>query len=58
MTVSVPTVRGRVYQLQSSDAVPVVRWSGSRLVVGNGAVLDISDFAADSPQKFYRLMRW
>jgi hypothetical protein len=55
-SLSVPTVRGRIYFLQYKDSLTDTNWvSPSAIVVGDGSVKALTDPAAMAPHRFYRI---
>ncbi len=54
-SIAVPTVSGKTYILECTDSLTHGDWKVVTEVVGDGTVKVISDPAASSPQRFYRV---
>ena len=53
--ISVPSVRGRRYLLESADSLSGANWRAVEAVVGDGSVRILRDSAATTQQRFYRV---
>jgi len=57
-TVSLPTQNGRVYALEFNNSLNTGTWTALPLVAGNGGALTLTDPAATSGGRFYRVRDW
>jgi hypothetical protein len=53
--ISVPSVRGRRYTLDSADSLSAADWRAVGAVVGDGSVKILRDPTATPQQRFYRV---
>ncbi len=58
LSLTVPTVSGRVYALESTPRLPAQQWAAAPLVPGNGALRVLTDSNAVAAQGFYRVRQW
>lgn len=56
--VSVQSRAGRVYRLEYKNSLSDAAWTPLPLVAGTGITLMLTDAAAPSSQRFYRLRQW
>jgi uncharacterized delta-60 repeat protein len=54
----VSTTAGRLYTLEYKNSLAGTNWATLPLVRGNGAVQILTDPAASTPQRFYRVRQW
>jgi hypothetical protein len=54
----VQTLSGRSYALEYKDSLAATNWTAACTNVGNGALRILTDSAADSPRRFYRMWQW
>jgi hypothetical protein len=54
----IPTRRGRVYRIESTDSLLDPIWRRSRLVPGNGARYPLNDQGVTTSERYYRLRQW
>ncbi len=57
-TVSVATAAGKNYTLEYTTAVPATSWTSAATTPGTGAMLQLTDPAAQGPMRFYRVRQW
>jgi len=57
-SVSIPTRNGRVYRLESSDALKGAEWTALPLQAGNGGELALTDTTVGAGPRFYRVREW
>ncbi len=57
-TVSMPSQRGRVYQLEYKESLDDAQWSGLPLAAGTGAILALPDSSIANSHRFYRVREW
>ena len=55
---TVASQSGRVYRLEHKNTLAEAGWVGLPLVAGNSSALTLTDPAAASTQRFYRVRRW
>jgi hypothetical protein len=56
--ISLSTRSGRVYALEYKNSLADGNWTMLPLTAGNGGVLTLTDPAATSVQRFYRVRQW
>ena len=54
----VQTLNRQSYALEFKNSVTVTNWSAVATNAGNGALLQLIDSAATTPQRFYRMRQW
>jgi hypothetical protein len=57
-SLTIPTVSGRVYVLESTPALSADQWAAAPLVAGNGAFRVLTDPNSVGTQRFYRVRQW
>jgi hypothetical protein len=57
-TLTIPTSKSRVYQLQHKDFVGDSQWTPLPPVLGLGAPLTLTDPSATQNQRFYQVRQW
>jgi hypothetical protein len=57
-SVLVQTLNRQSYALEFKDSVTATNWSAVATNAGNGALLQLIDPAATTPQRFYRMREW
>ncbi len=56
--VSIPSMPGHVYRLESKDSLAAASWNPFPLQAGTGQPIQLSDFNPGPAQRFYRVRRW
>jgi alpha-tubulin suppressor-like RCC1 family protein len=57
-SLTIPTVNGRVYVLESTPTLSADQWAAAPLVAGNGAFRVLTDPNSVGTQRFYRVRQW